>query len=201
MIRQSKNNKKRGQQPRQRGLNRRAELQLSKFIPLYTEKTRRNITLNTLIKVNTTSKGYSLDDVSDVRYITFANILGSSEYTNMAAVYNNYRLLAVSVTAINQSYSQAPMLFMDCDPQEPYGNPVNTRLICDDSARIFSPKSTVIEVVTWNFPGAGTNTNIWNDTSTLPTFGQLSFGNVVVTSNGGLFELKIDLVVEFANPR
>ena len=200
MIRSTKINR-RGKQPRQKGLNRRAELQLSKNIPLYSERTRRNITNNFIVKVNTTSKGYSMDDVSDVRYITFANILGSSEFTNMAAVYNNYRILAVSITALNQTYSQAPILFMDCDPQEPYGNPVNSRLICDDSCKLFSPKATQIEVVTWTFPGAGTNTNIWNDTSTLPTFGQISFGNVVVSTNGGLFELKVDMVVEFANPR
>ena len=192
---------KRNKQPRQSAKNKRAELQLSKNIPLYSEKTRRNITSNQIVKVNTTSKGYSMDDVSDIRYITFANILGSTEFTNMAAVYNNYRILAVSVTAFNQTYSQAPLLFMDCDPQEPYGNPVNSRLICDDSARIFSPKAMLAEVVTWTFPGAGTNTNIWNDTSTLPTFGQISFGNIVSTVNGGLFELKIDIVVEFANPR
>ena len=195
----SKKNK-RNKQPRQ-GVNKRAEMQLSKNILLYSERTRRNITSNQFLKVNTTSKGYSTDDVSDIRYITFANILGSSEFTNMAAVYNNYRIVGVSVTAFNQGTTQAPLLFMDCDPQEPYGNPVNSRLICDDSARIFSPKALLPEVVTWTFPGAGTNTNIWNDTSTLPTFGQLSFGNIVVTTNGGLFELKIDLVVEFANPR
>ena len=176
-------------------------MQVSRFIPLYTERTHRNITSNYIIKVHTSTKGYSLDDVSDIRYITFANVLGSSEFTNMAAVYNNYRIIGLSITALNQSYSQAPLLFVDCDPQEPFGNPVNSRIITDDSARIFSPRAMLAEVVTWNFPGAGTNTNIWNDTSVLPTVGQISFGNVVVTTNGGLYELKVDLVVEFANPR
>ena len=119
----------------------------------------------------------------------------------MAAVYNNYRIIACSVTAFNINTTAAPLLYIDCDPMETYNNPTNSKLIADDTARIFSPKAVVPQVVTWNFPGTGATTNIWMDTASMPSLGQITIGNNTVTANGGLFDMKVDLVVQFANPK
>jgi hypothetical protein len=175
-------------------------IQIGKHINLYTEKVMRNVTYNTIISMNSTS--YTFTPGSDVRFLAFSTILGSTEFTNMATVYDNYRILKVSFTTVNLSQNVvAPILYVDVSPSETPANPNNTQIIQDDSSKLFNPRATIIEAVTWNLKGVGTSTNIWLDTAIPAALGSINIGNQLLSNVAVIWDCKIDLVLEFANPK
>jgi hypothetical protein len=144
--------------------------------------------------------------------LAFSTILAATEFSQMANVYKNYRILKAAVTlanALNFSKSNGahfPILYFDLQPSIAAANPTNSDVVDSDSARLFTPFSTRMEDCTWSMPGPGISTNLWYDTSAPSNLGQFVIGmNTNSNFNNGqidiVFDVKIDLVVQFTNPK
>jgi hypothetical protein len=191
-------------------------MQISKNIPLFTESTTRNITDHCYVayyyQTGPTIYGYSFNSGSDVRNLAFSTILAVTEFSQMATVYKNYRILKAAVTLANcLNFSKAngthfPILYFDLQPSIAAANPTNSDVVDSDSARLFTPYSTRMEDCTWSMPGPGISTNLWYDTSAPSNLGQFVIGtnadaNLENASIDIVFDVKIDLVVQFTNPK
>jgi hypothetical protein len=185
-------------------------LQLTSLVNLYAKTTSAmvNISYQTYVLSFATSTLYSFSDTSDQRGLPFSTICGSSEFTAFAGAYLNYRIKSCSVI-INPTYSSntfndpLPMLSLSCEPQDGTStNPTNAAFILRDQNHLFSHQSIAPKSVTFTFPTVGVNTNIWQDTDTLPTKGSIYIGNNPAnqfSSTGGIphFDALISLLVEF----
>ena len=108
---------------------------------------------------------YTLSTGSDVRYLTFATLLTTDEFVNMAIPYNEYRIHKAVFTSLPPERSdRIPYLYVNVEPSNVAANPNNVRLCASDTARIFSPRSITPEAVEYDLRGVGTTTNIWIDT-------------------------------------
>jgi hypothetical protein len=192
------NNKKR---PKTRGYQ-----QMGKIISLRSEKAIRNITFNLATFANTTITLYSLAAASDVRFISFQNVLSSTEFTAMQTVYDSYRILEASVMVQRPSATftfQVPALHIDVDATNATpANPTNSSLVNDDTVKLFSSTSTRIDYAIWKFPGVSHGTHDWYDCLNVPNIGCFMIGNNQITTNVTtvVWEIKFNLLVEFASP-
>lgn len=204
MIKRRNNNNNRNN--RNNNVNyglKRANMQVSRNISLYSQKVKKNITFYALTTAGTTATLFSLTNGADVRFLAFSAVLASTEFTNMATVYDNFRIVSASVTVnnITRYTIPSPFLIVDVSPSETPANPTNSQIIADDSARVFGPYGNN-QVCTWPLLGVGPSSNIWLDTSNPPALGSFNIGNnqsVVVTS--AIWEIRFELCCEFANPK
>jgi len=149
---------------------------------------------------------YSFNTGADTRYFSFAGLF-STEFTNFATVYNNYKILSVSciITPMYSSSSTItyPLLQVGCDPEVATpGNPTNSSFIFRDTNHLFTAKAVAPKSVTFTFPGTGITTNVWKSTADTPS-GCLYIGNQTSTgifsSTGIAFEGLFSALVKFAN--
>jgi len=185
-------------------------VQMSKQINLYSEKTYRNITLPVTVVLGVALSGlYSFTPAVDTRFIAFTAVLASSEFTNLALVYQNYRIINASSFGTMTSYGvvagslDPPILHMNVEVAETPANPTNSQVILDDTSKIFNPKATVIESVKWVFSGTGITTHIWSDVAISPTVGMFTIGNNITKPAAidmGIWDFRLQLGIEFANP-
>ncbi len=179
-------------------------VQLNKNINLYKERAWRVITYNAHLSENGSTGLYTLSTGSDVRYFTFATLLSTDEFVNMAIPYNEYRIHKAVFTSLSpQRSDRIPYLYVNVEPSNVAANPNNVRLCASDTARIFSPRSLAPEAVEYDLRGVGTTTNIWIDTGSTNIAGQFNIGNYI---NGTLptsinWEVKFQLIIEFTNPK
>lgn len=153
----------------------------------------------------TTTDLYSLSTTSDGRSISFAQVIGGTEFANFASVYQNYRIKTVTVIVTPMDLqTTCPILYVGYDPTAITGNPTNATLISSDRTHMFSPTATQIKAVTFKSPGIGVSTNIWNSVTVAPN-GQINFGNNTSTglfsSSFVVFDCQLTLQVEFNNPK
>jgi hypothetical protein len=188
------------------------EQQISKRINLYHETARKNISSVQTVYVRIAGSTYSLATGADVRFLGFTTNLSSTEFTNMAAIYNNYRIIAASVSGnpyagINTNLNQSANLYVTIDPLAVVANPTNLTIISSDTARIFCATSNKVETVTWRFPGPSYQTNFWLESASASgNAGSFFIGSNLITTNSSgaaimVFDLRFDLTVEFANPK
>jgi hypothetical protein len=210
-MRKIRNNKKRNNKNNNK-IRPFAEQQIAKRINLYREKARKNITSVQTVYVRIAGNTYSLATGSDVRFLGFTTPLSSTEFTNMAAIYNNYRIVAASVSGnpyagINTNLNQSSNLYLTIDPEGALANPTNLTIISSDTARVFCATSNRVEVVTWSFPGPSYQTNFWLDTASASgNLGSFYLGSNLNTTNSSgaaimVYDLRFDLTIEFANPK
>jgi hypothetical protein len=200
-------NNRQGRAPNRKQINRN-EIQLSKRINLFSESTLRNVSLFTAIEGNVTSHNYTFVAGADTRFISFAAICASTEFTNMALNYQNYRIIKCDIT-LSPTYISSgnvfPMLVVDIQPTIAPANPVNTDVIQSDSSRYFSPLANYVDTVSWSLPGTGLSTNIWLDTGAVSSLGQFVIGsnntNIPILSATTQFDVKLDLLIQFSNPK
>jgi hypothetical protein len=204
-----KNNKK---SRKQKGGRPFVEQQISKQINLYRETARKNISSVQTVYIRLAGNTYSLATGSDVRFLGFTTNLSSTEFTNMAAIYNNYRITAASVSGnpyagINTNLNQSSNLYITIDPLGAASNPTNLAIVSSDTARVFCAVSNKVEVVTWRFPGPSYQTNFWLETASASgNAGSFYIGSNINTTNSSgaainVYDLRFDLTVEFANPK
>ncbi len=167
----------------------------------------KNITYNATAVVGTTSTLLSLFTGTDTRFLAFQTILGEAEFTNMAAVYDKYRIINASVivaspTQIDTTNTQS-ILHIDVDSSvSAPSNPVNSVVIADDTVKLCSPNATSFEVCKWDLRGIGPSTDFWLDTGVPPNIGTFYIGNNLTTTQATfVWQLKFQLGVEFANPK
>jgi hypothetical protein len=188
------------------------EQQISKQINLYRETARKNISTVQTVYIRLAGNTYSLATGSDVRFLGFTTNLSSTEFTNMAAIYNNYRIFAASVSGnpyagINTNLNQSANLYITIDPLGAASNPTNLTIVSSDTARVFCAVSNKVETVTWRFPGPSYQTNFWLETASASgNAGSFYIGSNINTTNSSgaainVFDLRFDLSVEFANPK
>jgi hypothetical protein len=188
------------------------EQQISKQINLFRETARKNISTVQTVYIRLAGNTYSLATGSDVRFLGFTTNLSSTEFTNMAAVYNNFRIIAASVSGnpyagINTNLNQSSNLYITIDPLGALANPTNLTIVSSDTARVFCAVSNKVETVTWRFPGPSYQTNFWLETSTASSvLGSFYIGSNINTTNSSgaainVYDLRFDLTVEFANPK
>lgn len=204
-IQNKKANKKNKNQQRSA-----AVMQLTKNINLLDKRTSAvvNITFPCTIWTYTVSGLYSFTNNSDTRLVSFNQIASASEFTTFASAYTMYKISSCSViinpTIINTSTTAYPMLHVSCEPEDSsLSNPNNSNFITRDQNHLFSPYSTAVKSVTFTFPSVGLLTNIWTDTSTLPSKGAIYIGSNNATgfafgSNQLIFDCLINLQIHFA---
>ena len=179
-------------------------VQLNKNINLYKERAWRVITYNAHLSENGSTGLYTLSTGSDQRYLTFATLLSSDEFVNMAIPYNEFRIHKAVFTSLSpQRSDRIPYLYVNVEPSNTAANPNNVRVCAADTSRIMSPRSLLPEAVEYDLRGVGTTTNIWIDTGSTNIPGQFNIGNYI---NGTLpssinWEVKFQLIVEFTNPK
>jgi len=126
----------------------------------------------------------------------------------MALNYQNYRVIRADVTINNgimpAGIAASPALAVDIQPTIAPGNPTNLDVIQSDSSRYFCPTATSAGTCGWSMPGVGLSTNLWLDTSAVSSLGQFVIGsnpNFLVGLSGQNFDTKLDLLVQFSNPK
>jgi hypothetical protein len=182
-----------------------------KVIKLNSESISRRITRPTTIYTNPTTNNYTFTSGSDVRFIAFSNILASTEFVNMATVYNQYKLKSLVITMIPivfTSYSQpCAGTFLEVEPNITPANPTNLTVIESDTAKMFNITATVTEYCTWTLTGVSSAFNIWNDVANASSqLGQLSLGANITANgfSGGIlpaFDVRLELLVMFTDPK
>ncbi len=185
-------------------------MQISRNIPLYREKTTRNISSFAAIYVGSAAL-YSFATGADTRFLAWSAILAGTEFTNMATVFDSYRVISAAAT-VGVCYAPQvaniglPVAYLGVNPSQAAANPTNTDVVTADTSRLFSPVSTQMEVVEWTFPGVGVTTHQWYDVNTPSALGVFTLGNspavpLGATTTYPFFDIKFDLVIEFGNPK
>lgn len=183
---------------------------MSRQINLLDHGVTRVINSSGQIYTNSTTKNYTFTSGSDIRYVTLSNILSSNEFSNMSFAYKNFRIKSVMITINPCFYNNAatygvlPMLYVDLWPSSNSGNPTNNNVIEADSAMLFTPLANTVKSASWILPGSGSQLNLWQDVANYNTLGQLVIGanpNVAtVPSVGTIFDIRLSLICQFANP-
>lgn len=185
-------------------------MQLSRNINLYSNRASAavNISFPGIIYGYTTSGLYTFTNNADVRYLSFNAICSATEFTNFASAYMNYKIQSCSVIinplSVNTGTTLYPLLSLSCEPEDSSisTNPTNSDMILRDQNHLFNAQANTIKSVTFTFPSVGVNTNIWQDTTNLPSKGIFTIGNNSTTNwfgggNVAVFEYMISLLVVF----
>jgi hypothetical protein len=203
------NNKKRG---KRNGRVIGARQQFNRNINLFRERITRNITAVVPVYGYITSNQYSFSTGADVRYYSINTLLASTEFTNMANVFRNFKIAGISImiNTVSQVSQSIPCalspLFLDFDPNAPSSpsNPSNTAVIESDSSTIVPYGITRPSVCNYSFPGPGFSMNIWEQTSLAATFlGAIYIGGIndgFTSTSAAWFQLVINARCVFANP-
>ncbi len=118
----------------------------------------------------------------------------------MASVYENYRIINASAI-LSPATAQGAILVMDVDPNNTPANPNNDTFILDDTAKLYNCQARVFETCEWHFEGFGIVIHSWTSTSNLPTLGAFLIGNRKLATSTGSWDARLQLGVEFANPK
>jgi hypothetical protein len=169
-----------------------------------TEHYIRPITYTAYISFYTTSQLYTFSAGSDVRYIAFNAIFGSSEFTSLAAAFQEYKSVALEVI-INRAIDTAglapyPALVVACQPNSPTSNPTNTTVVYNDNTLLVPILINRTISKRWNFSGgAGFNSDLWTDTNSGASVGSLYIGSNVLgsASLANIFDVQIRLICAF----
>lgn len=134
------------------------------------------INSNRAIWTNPVTDQYSFSNSADTRFVSFANILNSSdEMINYRNLFQEYRIVSASVLVCQTNIasfddtSTYQALYITCSPSTVTpANPTNSVQISSDNAKIISPILVKPMAVAFKFPGIGATTNQWLATTTGP---------------------------------
>lgn len=159
------------------------------------------------VRAYTGSGLYSFANGSDIRYLAFSTVLASTEFSNMAFSYRQYRIRGIRMTAVPVAYfvytNPTPGLYANVLLATTPANPTNLSVVQSDTSRLYNPSAATMETCEWNLRQASTVTNTWLDIAAAITVGEIVIGcnpSFGFSSSAIAFDLKIDVLVEFTTP-
>jgi hypothetical protein len=152
---------------------------------------------------------YTFTAGSDVRYLALSTIEGSTQFTNYASIFSQYKVVSVKVilsplkivTETTALFQSCGSLFCSVDPNETsVVNPTNSVLTTSNDAHMFSPNALEPRSCVFNFPGVGTNSNVYTNTDLL-TGGGIYIGAITSATSTlagtAIFDALFEVVVTF----
>jgi len=200
-MHRSKNNNK--NQSRRRGFGTRTELPMR-------ISTSRRITAQGYIYARVGASTYSFTSGSDVRFLSLATMLNTTEFTNMATTWDTYKIMSISVTVLAQPYYNAPVtpspiLYCGFQPEEVTpANPTNLQVIQANTSKRFSAEEIKLQSGHFNLPGTGVATKILLDSNSFPSQGQIVIGNnpaIAFATAIPAFDYVIDIFCKYESPK
>ncbi len=141
---------------------------------------------------------YSFNSGSDVRYLSIPAMISGTEFTAIAAVFGEYKIVGMRITVVKTAAPTAsrPALQVDIRPDDVVGNPLAAHVYADDS--LIVPCDTArVHRKQYLFKISSQN-QIWRSTYYAPGLGAVTLATASgygTTGQTDVFSLRCDLIV------
>jgi hypothetical protein len=187
---------------------------LRNVIPISFGKIRRTINIPLQIPTYHTSNHYTFANASDTRYLQFSTVMSALEFSNLASVYQSYRICSASClvcpgwngNSADTALNFLPMLYVNVQPSKTGINPTNLEVIAADDSHVFSAYATITpQTASFSINQPGSQAYLWLDTASLPTTGNFVIGDsgtsMAGTNDFYIFDCIFSLTIELKDPK